>query len=242
LIPLQHHFASRASATVTPSSPAPRVNPIQPQVPQVPHAPTVPVKQPMALGKVVLIIFATFFCLVAAFNALNNSASKTGSEASSVASQTAPIATPRPQTAAEKKAAAAAAAQAKKQQALQIKQEREQQAQEDKAAAEEAREKAAYEASIEMRGGDVALKTGYKARSEEYSTYITGTVINESDHPLRYAEVKFEITDKSGNTIESAMDNITYVAPKGSWKFKCIVMVDQAFRYRPVSVESVRAD
>ena len=238
LIPLQPHFVSGpAPAAPTVTHPAPRPQAPQPAVPA--YNPPTAAKKGTSPFKIAAIVASLLFGIPMFVGCLKGIATGGSIDPSA---QLAPAPTPKPQTESERKAAAAAYAAAKKQEAAREKEERKQEAIRAKeAAAADAKQKA-YEDTIAIRGDDVVLKTGYKIVHEEYSRYISGTVVNESDHALRYAEVKFEIMDTKGNTIESAMDNITYVAPNGSWKFKCNITTDEALRYRPVSVESSRAD
>lgn len=60
--------------------------------------------------------------------------------------------------------------------------------------------------------------------SNDFSTYIEGKIINNSDKELSYIQVTYSIYDEEGNTIGTCMDNANNLDAHGTWKFKAICL------------------
>ena len=58
--------------------------------------------------------------------------------------------------------------------------------------------------------------------SDGYSTYIEGTITNKTNHKMSYVQVVFNLYDKDGAQIGTAMDNINNLEANGKWKFKAM--------------------
>ncbi len=71
----------------------------------------------------------------------------------------------------------------------------------------------------------------WKWGQNEYgSAEIIGTVKNNSGKEISYAQVEFNLYDKQGAQVGSAMDNIDNIEPYGTWKFKALVTDDSNVR------------
>lgn len=54
--------------------------------------------------------------------------------------------------------------------------------------------------------------------------YITGTVRNNSNDRISYAQIEFALYDKSGAQVGTALDNIAQLDAGGTWKFKAVIL------------------
>ena len=54
------------------------------------------------------------------------------------------------------------------------------------------------------------------------SCYIEGTIKNNTTKDYTYAQVTFNLYDKDGNQLGTAMDNINNFKANGTWKYKAI--------------------
>jgi RNA polymerase subunit RPABC4/transcription elongation factor Spt4 len=72
-------------------------------------------------------------------------------------------------------------------------------------------EKAKYEIV-----GDVTSET------DSAATYIKGVIKNNSGKDVSYVQITYNLFDKDGNQIGTALDNINNLAKDGTWKFKAI--------------------
>lgn len=71
----------------------------------------------------------------------------------------------------------------------------------------------------------------YKAINEGYSSYIVGTVRNNTDRIYSYAQVEINIYDKHGNQTGSTMANVNNLEPHTKWKFKALVFQEGRYTY-----------
>ena len=88
--------------------------------------------------------------------------------------------------------------------------------QKDQAAAETAR-KAEEEYD---QNGLVLLRKTVEGKRGEFGGEITGTVVNRRNRKLSYAQIQFNLYDKSGAQVGSALANINGLEAGGKWKFK----------------------
>lgn len=58
--------------------------------------------------------------------------------------------------------------------------------------------------------------------NDGFSTYIEGTIQNNTDKKYSYVQVTFNLYDSDGNQLGTAMDNINNLEPNGTWKYKAI--------------------
>ena len=61
---------------------------------------------------------------------------------------------------------------------------------------------------------------------KDYSTYIVGTIKNNSGMEKGYIEVTFTLYDADGNNIGTALANTNNLKDGGTWKFEAIVLED----------------
>lgn len=57
--------------------------------------------------------------------------------------------------------------------------------------------------------------------------YIVGTIKNNSGKKTNLISITFNLYDKDGNVIGSAMDNINFIDVDGTWKFKAVILEDE---------------
>jgi len=72
--------------------------------------------------------------------------------------------------------------------------------------------------------------------SDEYTKWVEGTVVNNSSRTYGYVQVEISLYDSSGNQVGSAMDNTNNLGPGETWKFKALILEDDATKYRVVDV------
>lgn len=65
-----------------------------------------------------------------------------------------------------------------------------------------------------------------------YNRYIIGTIKNNTKNTYIYVQVSFNLYDKSGAQIGSTMDNINNLEPGGTWKFKALILEDDAVKFK----------
>lgn len=77
----------------------------------------------------------------------------------------------------------------------------------------------------------------HKPESGEYGTrYVTGTIKNNTNKTYSYVQVQINLYDKDGAQVGSTMDNTTNLEPGGVWKFKALILDDDATKYKIVEV------
>jgi hypothetical protein len=68
--------------------------------------------------------------------------------------------------------------------------------------------------------GLVLLKKTVKGTRGNFGGEITGTIVNRRGRKLSYAEITFNLYDRSGAQVGTAIANINGLEPGGSWNFK----------------------
>lgn len=58
--------------------------------------------------------------------------------------------------------------------------------------------------------------------SDEFAVYLTGVIKNNSGKNCSYVQITFNLYDKDGNQIGTALDNINNLEIDGTWKFKAM--------------------
>ena len=58
-------------------------------------------------------------------------------------------------------------------------------------------------------------------------TYIQGEIKNNTDKEYSYVQVTFNLYDKDGSQLGTAVDNINYLEPNATWKYKAIGLVTE---------------
>ena len=82
---------------------------------------------------------------------------------------------------------------------------------------------------------------GSKAYSEEYENGIQGTIRNNSQFAYGYVAVHFNLFDKQGNQVGTAMSNTTNLDSYGTWKFKASIQEENVSKFRFVKIEAIPA-
>lgn len=59
------------------------------------------------------------------------------------------------------------------------------------------------------------------------SCYIEGTIQNNTDKTYSYVQVTFNIYDKDGNQLGTAIDNINNLEANGVWKYKAMGLTSE---------------
>jgi len=82
---------------------------------------------------------------------------------------------------------------------------------------------------------DVILKDNFtlesmKASKDEFGIglYIEGNIKNNTNRKYTYVQVTFNLYDKDGLQLGTAMANINYLEPNGTWKYKAIGLISDA--------------
>lgn len=75
---------------------------------------------------------------------------------------------------------------------------------------EKKEEKAAYEV------------TDVKVEKDEFSTYVTGILKNNTDKEKSYVQITFPVNDKDGNKVGTALANVNNLGAGKTWKFKAV--------------------
>lgn len=69
---------------------------------------------------------------------------------------------------------------------------------------------------------DKYIVSDLKQSNDQFGYYIEGSVKNNSGKEANYIQVSFNLYDKDGNQVGTAVDNTTNLAKDGTWKFKAI--------------------
>jgi len=117
---------------------------------------------------------------------------------------------------------------------VQVRAEREKKEAEAKRKAEEdAKQRAEASAKVETEAkhkaeeefdssGLVLLRKSVHGQTGEFTTEITGTVINRRASKLAYAQITFNVYNERGAQVGSALANINGLEPGGKWDFKAV--------------------
>ncbi len=73
-----------------------------------------------------------------------------------------------------------------------------------------------------------------------YSVTISGIAKNKTNKTYSYAAISYTILDEDGNQIGTAIDNISNLAAKGTWKFSAIGTVNSyPAKYRLADITAI---
>lgn len=61
---------------------------------------------------------------------------------------------------------------------------------------------------------------------DTFATYFVGVVVNNKSRDLTYVQITFNLYDKEGNLVGTALDNINNLKSGGTWKFKAMAFCD----------------
>jgi hypothetical protein len=99
-------------------------------------------------------------------------------------------------------------------------------AEEDRKKEEAAAADAAKRAETEYDAdGLVLMKKTVTGSYDEFSTTITGTVVNRRSSKLTYAQITYHVYDASGAKVGTALANINGLEPGARWNFKALALV-----------------
>jgi uncharacterized membrane protein len=86
-------------------------------------------------------------------------------------------------------------------------------------------------------GKGLILLDGWKWEIGEYGIrYITGIIENKSNKTYSYAQVEFNLYDDNDFQIGSTFDNVNNIEPNGKWKFKAIIIEDEARKAKLIGI------
>ena len=57
---------------------------------------------------------------------------------------------------------------------------------------------------------------------DKYSLNLEGILRNNTDRDLNYIQISFNVYDKDGNLLGTALDNANHLKAGGTWKFKAV--------------------
>lgn len=64
--------------------------------------------------------------------------------------------------------------------------------------------------------------------SDQFASYVTGVIKNNTDSDRSYVQVTFPCYDKDGNKLGDAMDNVQDLGAGKTWKFKAMYLGENA--------------
>lgn len=64
------------------------------------------------------------------------------------------------------------------------------------------------------------------------SRMVCGTVVNNTNRTIGYAQVEINLYDNEGSLVDSTMDNINNLEPNGTWKFKAPILDNNVSSYK----------
>lgn len=70
-----------------------------------------------------------------------------------------------------------------------------------------------------------------------YNRFIEGVVWNNSHKKATYVQITFNLYDSNGNKVGTAIDNISGLESGGTWKFKALILKDEATNF---SLDSIK--
>ncbi|BBF42020.1 hypothetical protein lbkm_0702 [Lachnospiraceae bacterium KM106-2] len=75
-----------------------------------------------------------------------------------------------------------------------------------------------------------------KGTSDNYTSYATGKVKNNTDRTYSYVQVEINLYDKSGNQVGSTLDNVTNLEAGSTWKFKAPILEQNVDNFKVKNV------
>lgn len=93
-------------------------------------------------------------------------------------------------------------------------------------------QKSAVRQEAAVRKPDLELMEDKVERDEYGNRYIVGTVKNNRNRKYSYAQITFTLHDESGAQVGTALDNINNLEAGGVWRFKAVVLEDNASKYK----------
>lgn len=80
-----------------------------------------------------------------------------------------------------------------------------------------------WDEAQKLSDGNFSVVKEAKGKKDSIGTlYISGTLKNDSGEDKDYLEISFDVLDKDGSVIGTAMDNITRLKAGAKWKYKAM--------------------
>lgn len=79
---------------------------------------------------------------------------------------------------------------------------------------------------------DLELIEHHPCTGDFGSKMVCGTVINNTNRTIGYAQVEINLYDNDGSLIDSTLDNINNFEPNSKWKFKAAILDDGVASYK----------
>ena len=74
-------------------------------------------------------------------------------------------------------------------------------------------------------------------QEEEFSSYVTGSIRNNTDHTYNYVQVTIGLYDSDGNQVGSTLANVNGLEPDKIWRFKAVALEDNAARCKILGID-----
>lgn len=72
---------------------------------------------------------------------------------------------------------------------------------------------------------DLTVEGNITESKDTYSMYLEGIVKNNTDDEMTLVSISFNLYDKDGNLLGTAIDSITSLKAGGTWKFKAMSLL-----------------
>ncbi|ADU32278.1 FxLYD domain-containing protein [Evansella cellulosilytica] len=76
----------------------------------------------------------------------------------------------------------------------------------------------------------------HKLVSDDYYSYVEGTIVNEGDETYSYVQIDISLYDEDGNRIGSTFDNINDLQPGETWKFEALIFEPNVDSYEIIEI------
>ena len=84
-----------------------------------------------------------------------------------------------------------------------------------------------------------ALALGYwEFTIDKYSSYVHGSVTNNSNQTLSYVVIKFNLYDNYNNQVGDTLDSVNNLLPHTTWKFKAYATKDNASKAKLIELKA----
>lgn len=80
--------------------------------------------------------------------------------------------------------------------------------------------------SVAVKAEKFAIEGEVTEETNALSMYITGVVRNNSGKDCDYVQITYNLYDKDGNQIGTALDNINNFEKDSTWKFKALALAE----------------
>ncbi|ADU32280.1 FxLYD domain-containing protein [Evansella cellulosilytica] len=76
----------------------------------------------------------------------------------------------------------------------------------------------------------------HDSRSDEWSSYVVGSILNESNETFDYVQVSVNLFDVNGNLVGSTLDNVNNLRSGETWNFEAIILNSNVDSYEIVDI------